>query len=197
MTLYACFLRERSPKMQHEAAHRLLSFALKREYGIEHYTLGKGSHGKPFIESRTDIKINLSHCSALTVCAVGESALGVDCEGIRDVRSGVVRRAFTESEALEIEHSANPDLCFTRLWTLKEAFVKAIGTGVSYPMKNAAFSIADSSAIYNTIYTNITGAFFSQWVIQDKYIISLCAAAPECDTSLIFVSENALDTAQK
>lgn len=193
MTLYACFLSESSAQKQHEAAHRLLSFAMKREYGIEHYNLGKGVHGKPFVEARTDIKINLSHCNGLAVCAVGENTIGVDCERIRNVRNGVVRRAFTESEALEIENSANADLTFTRLWTLKESFVKAIGIGVSYPMKNAAFSIVDN----NTIYTNVTGAFFRQWVIQDKYIISLCAAAPECETSLVFVSEKTLNIAQK
>jgi 4'-phosphopantetheinyl transferase len=193
MTLYACFLRKSLAQKQHEAAHRLLSFAMKREYGIEHYNLGKGVHGKPFVEIHTDIKINLSHCNGLVVCAVGKNTIGADCERIRNVRNGVVRRAFTESEALEIENSANADLTFTRLWTLKESFVKAIGIGVSYPMKNAAFSISDN----NTIYTNITGAFFRQWVIQDKYIISLCAAAPECETSLIFVSEKTLDITQK
>lgn len=196
MTLYACFLRESSSQRQHETAHRLLSLALKREYSIEHYTIRKGKHGKPFIEAHTDIKINLSHCKELAVCAVGENTVGVDCEKIRNVRSGVVRRAFTESEAIEIENAADPDLTFTRLWTLKEAFVKALGIGVSYPMKNSEFFIEDNTH-NNIIYTNVTGAYFRQWVIQNKYVISLCAATPECETSLVFVSEKALDIVQK
>lgn len=192
MNLYACFLKESTPNMQHKTAHALLSFALKKEYNIEHYTLRKGKHGKPFIESDKNIKINLSHCNGLAVCAVGKNTVGTDCERIRNVRDGVIRRAFTESEALEIKHSSNPSLTFTRLWTLKEAFVKAIGIGVSYPMKNSAFSLSE-----NNIRTNITGAFFRQWVIEDKYVISLCAAKPECETSLTFISQNTLNIKEK
>ncbi len=188
MKVYACFLGESSSRHQHETAHKLLDFALKKEYGIERYTLGKGSHGKPFLSSCRDIKINLSHCTGLAVCSAGDVTIGVDCEKLRTVRDGVVRRVFTESERLETKSSNNPDLTFTRFWTLKESFVKAVGRGVSYPMKNAVFSFDGSY-----IYSNIKGACFRQWVILDKYVISLCCAAAECEASLNIITEKALN----
>lgn len=184
MKVYACFLKNADSQEQHEKAHRLLSFALKREYGIEEYSLGKKSMGKPYLREYSDIFINLSHCRGLAVCAVGGSVLGIDCEGVRQVKSGVVRRVCTDSETLEIESADDPDLIFTRLWTLKESFVKAVGRGISYPMKNAAFSLAGDA-----IYTNVTGAGFRQWVIADRYVISLCVAEQSEEVSLEFVRE--------
>lgn len=184
MKVYACFLKDADSKAQHQKAHMLLDFALKREYDIEKYTLGKRSMGKPFLNEYSDIFINLSHCKGLAVCAVGENALGIDCEGIRKLKSGVVRRVCTEQEALEIENATDHDLCFTRLWTLKESFVKAVGRGISYPMKKAAFSLSE-----NKIYTNVTGADFFQWIIADRYVISLCTAKPHGKPELLFVSE--------
>lgn len=184
MKVYACFFNNADSQKQHEKAHRLLSFALKREYGIDKYSLGKKSLGKPFLNEYSDIFINLSHCSGLAVCAVGGNALGIDCEEKREVKRGVVRRVCTESEAQEIENAENPDLAFTRLWTLKESFVKAVGRGISYPMKKAAFSLRG-----DVMYTNVTGAEFRQWVIAGRYVISLCAAMPAEETSLEFVSE--------
>lgn len=185
MKLYACFFKNADSQEQHEKAHSLLSLALKREYGIEEYTLGKRSLGKPYLIGRSDIFINLSHCSELAVCAVGENTVGADCEVIRRVKSGVVRRVCTESEAQEIERASEPDLAFTRLWTLKESFVKAVGRGISYPMKNAAFSLAG-----DVIHTNVTGAEFRQWVIAERYVIAVCAAQPVSDIRLEFISEN-------
>lgn len=190
MKVYACFFNDADSQKQHEKAHRLLRFALKREYGIEKYSLGKKSLGKPFLNEYSDIFINLSHCSGLAVCAVGENSLGIDCEGVREVRRGVVRRVCTGSEAQEIENAENPDLAFTRLWTLKESFVKAVGRGISYPMKKAAFSLQGDE-----IYTNVKGAEFRQWVIAGRYVISLCKAEPSDEAGLEFVSENQITKA--
>lgn len=192
MKLYACFFHKCSPNEQHEKAHKLLSLALKKEYGIDKYTIKKGIHGKPYLEGNADIKINLSHCNELAVCAVGKgTAIGIDCEALRTVRERVIKRVCTVQEQYEIEHAENADLAFTRFWTLKESFVKAIGIGVSYPMKNAAFSLHE-----DIIYTNIENALLRQWVIQDKYVISLCTKINDKnihdDIQLVFVSDTNL-----
>ncbi len=183
MKIYARFYHQTSHSQEHDTAHKLLSWVLKHEYGIEEYTLGKNSHGKPYLQSHPAIKVNLSHCKGLAVCAVGGNALGVDCEGIRRLREGVVRRVCTEEETAFLRDSANPDLDFTRLWTLKESFVKAVGRGVSYPMKNAAFAFDNGG-----IYTNVKGAAFWQYVIADRYIISACAAEPEEECGIFVIS---------
>ncbi len=168
MKIYACFFREGDKAFQHETAHRLLQFALRCEYGIEEYVLTENSHGKPFLESHPEVKFNLSHCKGLAVCALSDSTVGADCEPVRKLRPGVVRRVCAQAETEELLIAVDKDLHFTRLWTLKECFVKAVGRGVSYPMKNAAFSLDGG------ISTNVTGCTFYQYVIGDSWVISAC-----------------------
>ncbi len=184
MKVFACFFGECSPARQHEYAHGLLRRILRQEYGIETYTLAKNSHGKPHLSEYPEIHFNLSHCKGMAVCGVGCAPLGVDGEQLRQMRSGVVRRACAEIEAEQLAHAAHPDLMFTRIWTLKESFVKAIGVGVSYPMKRAAFLLEDG------LQTNVTGAQFWQYVIAERYVISVCASAPEQECSLQFIASH-------
>ncbi|MBQ8514910.1 MAG: 4'-phosphopantetheinyl transferase superfamily protein [Ruminococcus sp.] len=187
MKLYVCFFRESDPAGQHEKAHRLLKYVLKREYGLEDYTLSKNSHGKPGLVSHPHIRFNLSHCREMAVCGVGATALGVDGEKLRLLRRGVVRRSCAPSEVQELEQSSEPDLCFTRLWTLKESFIKAVGLGLSYPMRKAVFSLAGEN-----VETNIIGARFWQYVIEGQYVISACAAEPETQCEVLFLTEGTI-----
>lgn len=175
MMIYICFYNQTSKEQEHDCAYRLLQLMLEREYGISEYSIGRTSHGKPYLESHPHIKINLSHCKGMAVCAAGDVTLGVDCEGIRKLREGVVRRVCTPAETDMLRESQSPDLTFTRLWTLKESFVKAVGRGVSYPMKKAEFLFEGDSII-----TNIKGASFCQYVFGDRLVLSVCSAEEKC-----------------
>lgn len=187
MMIYICFYDQTAKEQEHDTAYRLLQLMLEREYDITEYSIGRTSHGKPFLQSHPHIRINLSHCKGMAVCAAGDAALGVDCEGVRGLREGVVRRVCTSAEADMLRCSLSPDLDFTRLWTLKESFVKAVGRGVSYPMRNAEFLMDGSD-----IRTNITGASFCQYVFADRYVLSLCSAEPECRPAVYIVSADKL-----
>ncbi len=186
MKLYACFFHETDRSQEHETAHALLRFVLRQEYGIEEYSLGKNSHGKPFLSSHPDIYINLSHCKGLAVCGAGYAPLGIDCEPVSKLRTGAARRVCAPSESEELENSHDPDLSFTRLWTLKESFVKAVGRGISYPMKNAVFSFRNAHII-----TNVTDAHFCQYIIAGKYVISGCSAEKSGDFDLNILTNTA------
>jgi 4'-phosphopantetheinyl transferase len=182
MELYAQFFKPCDAAAQHRHAHALLADVLRKTAGITTYTLETGKHGKPRLQGHPDIFWNLSHCRSMALCGIGTAPLGVDGECCRKLRSGVVRRVCTASEAQEIAAAQNPDLTFTRFWTLKESFVKAIGIGISYPMNQVAFSLAGDG-----LQTNVTGAHFWQYVLQDRYVISACAAEPEqtCTLSIV------------
>lgn len=180
MTLYACFLpANASPQQQHQTAHDLLRFCLREVCGITDYTLEKGRYGKPFLPDYPDIHFNLSHCQALVVCGIGTAPLGVDAEALRQLRPAVVRRVCHETEVLalnQLPEGQPRDLAFTRLWTLKESFIKAVGKGLSYPMRTVAF---DLNAMPGGIVSNVTGAVFFQYVIDGQYIISACSSDAE------------------
>jgi 4'-phosphopantetheinyl transferase len=76
--------------------------------------------------------ISLSHSGELAICAVAEyGAVGVDVETRRPRTDlGVIaERYFTPAEARWI--AADPDARFRMLWVLKEAYLKALGSGLA------------------------------------------------------------------
>jgi 4'-phosphopantetheinyl transferase len=94
-------------------------------------------HGKPFLAepSGHDLRFNLSHSDAMALVAVARGReVGVDAEAIRPGRraDGIASRWFTpeESDHLRGLGEAEAELAFYRLWTRKEAYLKATAAGV-------------------------------------------------------------------
>jgi 4'-phosphopantetheinyl transferase len=96
-----------------------------------------GPNGKPAL-AETDCRLtfNLAHSGALAVCAIapGGGDVGVDVERVRPIRDarGVARAAFSSGEVARLE-SLPESLrlqAFYEAWTRKEAFLKALGSGL-------------------------------------------------------------------
>ena len=117
-------------------AYLLLKRALREEYGIEdNPVFGYGEHGKPFLTDYPHIHFNFSHCANAVAVAVSDAPVGIDIESLRAVGSSVVRYAMNDEEIAQIEQAADSTLQFVRLWTMKEAAVKLIGTGITDNLK--------------------------------------------------------------
>ena len=96
-------------------------------------------HGKPYWEGGPYFSI--SHCREAIVVAVDDKPIGIDVESIRSADDALIERTMNaqereliggdelkeKSEELKVES----DRMFTRLWTQKEAVVKAQGTGIT------------------------------------------------------------------
>lgn len=94
--------------------------------------------GKPFLRSRA-LKFNLAHCRDMVIYAFCIFAdVGVDLECIRPIEdaSGLAARFFSpnENEAFLSTPVERKTEIFLTYWTLKEAYIKAIGQGLSYPL---------------------------------------------------------------
>jgi 4'-phosphopantetheinyl transferase len=101
--------------------------------------LRAGRHGTPeLVGPGEDISFNLSHTHSLALLAVASSGrVGIDAETVRPVieAEDLSRRFFATAEADEILALA-PAVrlaAFFACWTRKEAFVKALGSGLSSP----------------------------------------------------------------
>lgn len=171
--LYTRFIDDSSDKraIQHNAGIGLLQKGMKEEYGLEisEKDIIRSDFGKPFFKNYPHIFFSISHCEGLAVCLISNSNCGVDAERIRPVRDGVVRRVFSqdEKEWLYSRQGNERDIFFTSLWTLKEAFAKTDGRGISV-MGNIGF-FGDGK----TICSSAEGYFFRQF-FDGKYIISVC-----------------------
>ncbi len=108
----------------------------------------KNYYGKPFLrENKKKIYFNLSHSHEIALLAVAKKRrIGVDIEAIRtnfDVIN--IAEQFFSTPEIEILQSIPGNLrtkAFFDCWTRKEAFIKAVGRGLSYPLKE--FSVAFS-----------------------------------------------------
>ena len=117
-------------------AYRLLKQGLREEYGITDNPIFEyNEHGKPSIIGHPEIFFNLSHCKFAAVCVVSDQPVGIDVESIREYKEGLVRYSMNDDEVRQIEKSEHPDRAFIRLWTMKEAALKLIGTGISNDLK--------------------------------------------------------------
>lgn len=167
-------LKELEHKEYHAHAHNLLRECLKT-YGITYCAetpLTKNDMGKPALAEHPEIHFNLSHAKGISACITADRECGIDCEQIREYRPNVAKRAFSasERELLESLPEDKRDIMFTRLWTLKESYVKAIGTGISYPLDTVGFAFDGSRIIPDK-----KDCSFRQYLINGgKYIVSVC-----------------------
>lgn len=95
-----------------------------------------GTHGKPHLEC--DLRFNLSHSGGLAVVAVALGReIGIDIEKLRNGFSfnELAQRFFSPYEAALIRSLPDEPKMreFFRLWTRKEAYMKALGIGISLP----------------------------------------------------------------
>lgn len=116
--------------------------------------------GKPFLAKPTlPIKFNLSHCNNTAVLALGlQDEIGVDIESITRNRGQrkIATRYFHPQEIAQLAllNDSQHNHYFYRLWTLKEAFFKAIGTGISAGLDKAAFHL-EGEAITVTLASDL------------------------------------------
>ena len=61
---------------------------------------------------------------------------GIDVERVGRYRASVARYAMNEEELAAINASPDPSRAFVRLWTQKEALLKAVGTGIQDNMRD-------------------------------------------------------------
>jgi len=110
------------------------------------------TYGKPAVEQNCGLSFNLSNSLGLVVCLIAQGAsVGVDVESyeragqIVELASDVLApREQIQLEALRGRQKANRALS---LWTLKEAYIKAIGMGLSLPLKQISFLFDDEDGI--------------------------------------------------
>ncbi|MBQ8961321.1 MAG: 4'-phosphopantetheinyl transferase superfamily protein [Ruminococcus sp.] len=157
---------------QHRHAHSLLRQCL-RPIGIDYREelLARGEHGKPYLPDLPEVHFSLSHAKGIAACLVEDRECGIDCEGPRPLRPGVVKRAFSEAEQELVGSAEDRDLMFLRLWTLKEAYVKAIGTGLAFPLKEAEFSISPQGEI-----SGPEGFSYRQYLLRGGFVVSLAVS---------------------
>lgn len=87
-------------------------------------------YGKPFLRNHpARIKYNVSHSVDWIVVAFSNQPIGVDIERIRNFDMEIAKNFFATEEVCLLKREADKDFSFCKLWTLKESYMKFLGTG--------------------------------------------------------------------
>ncbi len=141
------FERDRSMFL---AAHVLVRRCLSRYAAVppEDWSFRTGRYGRPEIDSGRhgglDLRFNLSHAHGLVACVVTRGQdCGIDVEARRpsDDLLRLAGRVLDPAEfsALKAHRGAALVDRFYEHWTLKEAYIKARGLGLSLPLRSIGF----------------------------------------------------------
>lgn len=116
-------------------------------------------YGKPFVvePSHAQRPFNVAHTDGLVMCGLvcgrvrrDDVLVGVDVERLdRRTDPALADRYFSAPEVDYVRSHTDADDrrdAFLRVWTLKESFIKAIGTGLQTPLADFAFDDIDSSS---------------------------------------------------
>jgi len=112
--------------------------------------LHRGPSGKPHLPVPVPLHFNLSHSGSLAIFAFSlDTEIGVDLEELRPVPHAeeIADRFFAPEESADLcrlTKNADPKQVqhlFFSCWTRKEAYVKAIGTGLDFPLDRFRVSL--------------------------------------------------------
>ncbi|MEI3167924.1 MAG: 4'-phosphopantetheinyl transferase superfamily protein [Lachnospiraceae bacterium] len=122
----------------------LLDQGLKR-FGLRERTeaFGTVENGKPCLLHHPEIQFNLSHSGSMVMAAFSSCPVGCDVEKKQKARMDVAKRFFAPAEQralLAAETEEERDILFSRLWTLKESYLKVGGQGMAMALDS--FTIA-------------------------------------------------------
>lgn len=142
-------------RREYLATHALARTALSQYGSVApqdwHFTAN--AHGKPALSPDCGLRFNLSNTTGLAVCLVADAPaeVGVDVEAHARAAqiAGVAQRVFSAAERAQLDAlrgSARLDRGLS-LWTLKEAYVKARGIGMTLPLRGISFLFNDSGEV--------------------------------------------------
>lgn len=172
-----------------------LSISLKRP--SNQLDLTRNNHGRPVFTQEysdyinTNIDFNVSHSGDYCVLVgyhndKGSNVMvGADVTQIIKKKSKheldrfldlMSRREFSENEWSNVALASNDQekcLQFTRLWCLKECFIKAIGLGLAYDLKRIEFDLVEhsiSDKLSNSTRVKVDGCYSPEWQFLETQI---------------------------
>lgn len=104
---------------------------------------------KPYLQNphHAHLQFNLAHSANLAVYAFTlNHAVGIDTEKIEhDTKQEIAARFFSPQENAALMQLPQPEQIagFYRIWSRKEALIKAVGKGLSIPLSSFSVSVRD------------------------------------------------------
>jgi 4'-phosphopantetheinyl transferase len=171
-------------------AHAMLRTVLSKYAPVapRDWVLRANAYGRPELANArlapAMLSFNLSRSKGLVACAVARGAVvGMDVENMgRRVPAGedIAKRFFSAREAADLERlpQALRGERFFHYWTLKEAYIKARGMGLSIGLDRFSFELAQDDAIGLTVDAQLADPAqrWRCWLLQpdQEHLAAVC-----------------------
>ena len=101
--------------------------------------LAYGENGKPYLADKTNTHFSITHSDKWVFLAVADCEIGIDAQMPRKVCPRLAARSTSPEELAWVKEDTEPH--FTRLWTMKEAYLKYTGTGLTVPIRTVTLTV--------------------------------------------------------
>ncbi len=197
-------LKNRRAAIASVATGLYLQEIVKQELGIEpeNLVIETNEHGKPMVAGHPDFFFNISHSGDRVLIGFGNSPVGVDVELVKEkeMDKKIAQRCFTEWEQefiKAVEENSFDDIHkleewkFFIIWTMKEAYLKYIGTGISVPLDSFEVKPIEHKVLVNSVEQGVKNIFGKDHQDgEDAYIYSVCVDE-DCQINIdMFESDN-------
>ena len=148
---------------------------LNKYYSITDFELGASDHFKPFFKGVPNIHFSFSYAKDYVFIAINNSKIGVDIEYIdpdfpvNKIAPDIMCESELEKFNTYPENSSSQHIYFYKLFSAKEAIIKAFGTGLHYDIKQIN-TIENKQFIYQG--EKFMHQEFDLW--QNSYSMSIC-----------------------
>ncbi|OBZ19616.1 hypothetical protein A8L34_06520 [Bacillus sp. FJAT-27264] len=165
----------------------LVRTVIRRELGIPNQEIHfqKNEYGKPHLEGKESFSFNVSHSGKWVSVIYGTGRLGVDIEEIRPIDLTIAERFFSDEEYEDLmlrPEEARTDY-FYEIWTLKEAYVKALGSGLSHPL--TSFSVRKHPDGSVGLSPDAGTYYFKTYDVNSAYKFSACSSLVNLPDQLV------------
>jgi len=145
-------------------------------------------YNRPYLN---EFDFNISHSgNRIAIAANPYGRVGIDIEKIRKVEENIAELCFTEEEKIYIFNNKKFDLeKFFEFWTLKEAFIKADGKGMSYPLLDFYFEIDEKIKLNFKKSDSSIKWMFEKIAIDPEYKMALCYEGDNLITKLEIITD--------
>ena len=132
---------------QHGTAELLLNRSLEQCTDVQTPArYHRNEHGKPYLTDTPELYVNWSHSGDYVICAISDREVGIDLQKMdREPKENLIRKALTPEEHEDLKKAALEDQKkrFYEYWSVKESFLKALGTGFYTSLERFQIELAD------------------------------------------------------
>jgi 4'-phosphopantetheinyl transferase len=162
-------------------AEILLQYNLFQTMGhMVNLDISYNKFGKPYINLMDGFSYNLSHSGEWVVIAYGNSEVGVDIERMQEGKEDLADKLFAQEEKSFIYSVEGKERTkrFTQIWTLKESYIKYLGTGLSTSLDSFSVNALEG------VVTNQNGEIqrelrLKSYLFDIDYYLSICSVEEE------------------